>query len=1075
MSDLATLGLAIDTRPALDAATALDKMGEAATRGESRVKQIAMASDVLVAALNRNTAATSALTSRMDETDRANARVSASMRGVDRAASDTASTLGGLATGYGQTGTAALNAARATDSVAASTAKHVSASAQATTATARATSAHNDNAKAAGLSANELRNLTFQLNDVTTMALSGASAFQIAATQGGQFFQIAQMAGGGVRGLFTQAGDAASAMASRIGLVGAGLGSVAIGLATATAAAVMFRNEQKELDRTTFGAGRASGASLYDLQRSAMEAAASGRTSGSQAREVVGALNATGRVSPGVYADVAKNMEDLSKLMGSDVPTATESMTSALASGISGFDRLNASLGLGGAAMRENLKDLYESGRGFEAQRLIVDSLSARIKEFKRETGEPGYFSRVFGAINRGFGQNTSDEMSGIGSVFRRRTPEESLAGARQALANGQAQVAAGLAPASSLDAARANVEKMEASVAETARQSREAKTQLASLTVQPLVDSLNPAQKRVEAIQLQAQSIQKYLAEGGIDKDGSIRRTMDGLNGQAKQLADDLTRGGTGLAAGLREAQFNLRTVGFADAARQPASLRERAAAEITALRGSNMELGARDQQIATIEEKLRVDLERLAQIATQTTGQYATNLRQVPEQYRERVYGAATANGIDPNLLASVFYKESRFRPEVIDGSVRSSAGAVGPFQFMPPTARGMGVDPLNFDSAANGAARLLSQRIQARGGNVALALADYNYGQGNVDKKGGDVSRFPAETRDYISTIMRQTPDTAAQSEELVARKRALEGEAQALRLATEAGGRDAEGLKARTEAAQAIAAAQARGIDVSKDLAAQYGREAAERARLATSGRMLQFNLDTDFDRDQIGRSRTDQNAFARARAVVGDVTSPQADSVIEQSRLNDNLRETKALATSAFSGMINDLRQGTSLASTLGNLTNRLADKLLSTASDRVISGLFSGGMSKDGGGFLSGLAGLFGSATLPKFADGGISRGPAIFGEAGPEAAVPLPDGRRIPVQLQGPANANQSPAKIELSVVNQMPNAQITTREVDDGRGGRKQEIMVSEVFAAGARSPKGQAALNQRRLAST
>jgi lambda family phage tail tape measure protein len=36
------------------------------------------------------------------------------------------------------------------------------------------------------------------------------------------------------------------------------------------------------------------------------------------------------------------------------------------------------------------------------------------------------------------------------------------------------------------------------------------------------------------------------------------------------------------------------------------------------------------------------------------------------------------------------------------------------------------------------------------------------------------------------------------------------------------------------------------------------------------------------------------------------------------------------------------------------------------------------------------------------------FADGGVTNRPAIFGEAGPEAAVPLPDGRNIPVKLMG-------------------------------------------------------------------
>jgi hypothetical protein len=44
-----------------------------------------------------------------------------------------------------------------------------------------------------------------------------------------------------------------------------------------------------------------------------------------------------------------------------------------------------------------------------------------------------------------------------------------------------------------------------------------------------------------------------------------------------------------------------------------------------------------------------------------------------------------------------------------------------------------------------------------------------------------------------------------------------------------------------------------------------------------------------------------------------------------------------------------------------------------------------------------------------GPMKLRKFAAGGISNGIGIFGEAGPEAAVPLPDGRRIPVDLRVP------------------------------------------------------------------
>ncbi|KQO76421.1 phage tail length tape measure family protein [Methylobacterium sp. Leaf88] len=226
----------------------------------------------------------------------------------------------------------------------------------------------------------------------------------------------------------------------------------------------------------------------------------------------------------------------------------------------------------------------------------------------------------------------------------------------------------------------------------------------------------------------------------------------------------------------------------------------------------------------------------------------------------------------------------------------------------------------------------------------------------------------------------------------------------------------------------------------------------------------------------FDRAQLDRSPQDQSVASRLRGTGLGMDSAEADAL----RLNDNLRQTRELGNTVFSGMLGDLRQGVSAATLLGNITGRLADKLLSTASDRVISGLF-GGADKGGGGFLSSLAGLFGSGALPKFAEGGVSSGPSIFGEAGPEAAVPLSRGRAIPVELRVPriqpvaaANFNQPPPVFAPNIITP-PGYVAQTREVDDGRGGRKPEISFAEVTAQGIRSPQGQAALNRRKVVST
>lgn len=145
-------------------------------------------------------------------------------------------------------------------------------------------------------------------------------------------------------------------------------------------------------------------------------------------------------------------------------------------------------------------------------------------------------------------------------------------------------------------------------------------------------------------------------------------------------------------------------------------------------------------------------------------------------------------------------------------------------------------------------------------------------------------------------------------------------------------------------------------------------------------------------------------------YARASAA-GDQL---ADS---QGRLKDRMSESSALGKDVLGGFIRDLRDGKSAADALANALEKIADKLL----DMALTALFDGTGGVAGGGILGGLFSwlpkLFGFAKggiaahgkpLKTFARGGVSRSAAIFGEKGPEAAVPLPDGRSIPVRFSG-------------------------------------------------------------------
>jgi cell wall-associated NlpC family hydrolase len=114
----------------------------------------------------------------------------------------------------------------------------------------------------------------------------------------------------------------------------------------------------------------------------------------------------------------------------------------------------------------------------------------------------------------------------------------------------------------------------------------------------------------------------------------------------------------------------------------------------------------------------------------------------------YADLFTAAGSRHGVDPALLAAVAKVESGF-----DSAAVSSAGATGLMQFMPATARGLGVDPADPASSVDGAARYLRQ-LTDRFGSPDLALAAYNAGPGAVARAGG-IPPY-GETQSYVRKV-------------------------------------------------------------------------------------------------------------------------------------------------------------------------------------------------------------------------------------------------------------------------------------------------------------------------------
>ena len=105
----------------------------------------------------------------------------------------------------------------------------------------------------------------------------------------------------------------------------------------------------------------------------------------------------------------------------------------------------------------------------------------------------------------------------------------------------------------------------------------------------------------------------------------------------------------------------------------------------------------------------------------------------------------------GIDPLLIYSQIHQESTFKAGAV-----SYKGASGLMQLMPATARRLGVSNI-FDPKQNieGGVKYMRLLLDMFGGDVSLALAGYNAGEGAVMKYGNSIPPY-SETQEYVRRI-------------------------------------------------------------------------------------------------------------------------------------------------------------------------------------------------------------------------------------------------------------------------------------------------------------------------------
>lgn len=149
----------------------------------------------------------------------------------------------------------------------------------------------------------------------------------------------------------------------------------------------------------------------------------------------------------------------------------------------------------------------------------------------------------------------------------------------------------------------------------------------------------------------------------------------------------------------------------------------------------------------------------------------------------YNDVLEAAYSKNGFNDSqsraFLKGQIQAESNFKP-----NAKSPAGAFGISQFMPDTAKQYkvmsGDSPEAVKSQAEGQTKYMQYLLKRYNGDWDKALAGYNYGEGNVDKKlktakekGVDwKTLLPQETKDYLVRVKQNAMNFGAVSASQVA---------------------------------------------------------------------------------------------------------------------------------------------------------------------------------------------------------------------------------------------------------------------------------------------------------------
>ena len=909
----------------------------------------------------------------------------------------------------------------------------------------------------ARLARHELINLSRQFQDVGVSLSSGQAPLTVLVQQGSQIADVFASSSGTLRGFFGQVAAGAGRFITSATGMAASVAAVGTGIA---ALAVSYSNAQREIERSLAGIGRASGVTRDQINKIAGDTSSPFGLSVSEAREAAAAFAATGRIYQENVTRATLLTKQFAIATGVDAADAGKALRDAMLDPAKGALELNKSIGFLDVTTLNYIRTLQATGNMQGAQAALLDAMKTKTMEMAEQAGimekawtaSLNYISNRFNAtkkvIAQGLGNATTVDLGGY-------SLDEQLKGARAKLASRRESPFQGSLAQPGIRNAEEEVLRLEKAIEKLNRDIQEGALNQLGLDANAAARSIVPMRAEIEALEQQLSKL-RAAADAGVDGPGNSAAIQVG-NIRLTQLREQE-------AVTLRIAQYTEQLQAkYAGMTIAGATLLQQAQNQLTLAQART---GA-EQIIA--QEKIRQKDAALAQLPIAERLRIAATERQAAEAQvaktlNDQIRGLedelklieARANGNEAAAKAEIAYRKAIESGPGMEGKAQQIAGLTERVEAAREEER---------------ASSEMVDNAKQIGNTFATAVNNWSAMENSSGNMVQDAWEMEAARRAAMSITDRLDEDFAVGGKSQFGK---YEGTTESTELITSMmkrmferfGGEGnvravAGGLGPNLYFPTEAGIKSAQSYDLKKLEDAQFGtfvqRSDAHSTSMTSAGSMgLSSDLMTAFNSAiKIGKGVSDVNTGYLQR-LVNLAPDEQKGSMLTQ-MIEEVRKQPSTLAREELLKSLNDqLKSLTDATNGLNDTMKLQLDPLFSQGHDYINK--LKIGYYKNADGGMLGPGGRIPLMPINRYAEGGIATSPqmAMFGEAGPEAFVPLKGGA-IPVTMRGGNNDNSKVVNNYNSITiaagaTATPQKRLTARQLAQGFArGATQAAMAS------------------------